>query len=60
MDEETYIVMYGIYNDILVSFDSLQDAVKFIGKEKEKLKKYNPESSRPSLKFHVYKHVDTL
>lgn len=52
--------MYGIYNDILVSFDSLQDAVKFIGKEKEKLKKYNPESSRPSLKFHVYKHVATL
>lgn len=60
MDEETYIVMYGIYNDILVSFDSLQDAVKFIGKEKEKLKKYNLESSRPLLKFHVYKHVDTL
>ena len=60
MDEETCIVMYGIYDNILGSFGSLQDATKFIGKEKEKLKKYNPESPRPSLRFHVYKHVAAL
>ena len=60
MDKETYIVLYGIDDNVLGSFDSLQDAAKFIGKEKEKLKKYNPESSRPSHRFYVYAHVATL
>lgn len=60
MNEETFIVMHGIDDNVLGSFNSLQDATKFIGKEKEKLKGYNAENPRPSHRFHVYKHVATL
>ena len=60
MSEETFIVMYGIDDNVLGAFGSLQDAAKFIGKEKEKLKGHNTESLRPPHRFHIYKCVATL
>jgi hypothetical protein len=59
MDDD-FIVINGIDDAILGNFDSVKDAAKFIAKKKEALKNYDKDNPRPSHRFHIYQHVDTL
>ena len=59
MDDD-FIVINGIDDEILGNFDSVKDAAKFIAERKKALKNYDKDNPRPSHRFHIYQHVDTI